>query len=714
VRMVQGYPESKIARGLHILHLEDDLLDMELVRSKLAEAEIDCKLLRVQDRGDFVAALEEREFDLILADHSLPEFDGLLALKVARELKPEVPFILVSGAIGEERAIEALKSGATDYVLKQRLERLVPAVRRAVHEAEERSKRERAEEERARLAAIVEHSQDAILAKTPDGTITSWNKGAERLYGYTKEEIIGQPIYVLVPPDRRGEVAEILEKIKLGEIVEPYETQRVGKDSRLIDVLVTVSPIKDSRGNIVGASASARDITERKRAEERLRYQAFHDLLTDLPNRQLFTDRLKQALSRTRRRGHQVAVLFLDLDNFKIINDSLGHEVGDRLLVAVGERLRRSLRPEDSLARFGGDEFTILLEGIDTPKDITHVIKRIEKTLENPFVLDRQEIFATLSIGVAVGSADHPKTPEDLLKEADIAMYRAKEEPTSYRVFDPVMYEQTLERMELERELRLAIEAKEFLVLYQPIVDLQAETTWGVEALVRWRHPSRGVLAPAKFVPIVEETGLIGPVGEQVLEEACRQAKEWQEEYLHGQPLVVAVNVSAKQLQRPNLVQVVEEILRKTSLEAGSLSLDITETAYIGVTEDPTDTVNCLKRAGVRVAIDDFGVGHSSLSYLKRLPADILKIDKYFIKELEQDAAIVSAIVDLAHILGMKVVAEGVENERQATLLREMGCDLAQGYHFAQPFPPEDMLRFLMLEKAPTSEQPIGIQRYGD
>ena len=480
-------------RGLHILNLEDDPLDTELIQANLAESGIDCELLRVQDRTAFVAALKEGDFDLILADHSLPEFDGLSALNVARELEPALPFIFVSGTLGEDAAIESLKSGATDYVLKHRLERLVPAVRRAVREAGERAKRERAEEERARLAAIVEHSEDAILAKSLDGTIISWNAGAQRLFGYATEEIVGQPISVLVPPDRRDEETEMLEKIKRAEIVEPYETLRVAKDGQLIDVLLTVSPIKDSMGNTVGASASARDISERKRAEERLRYQAFHDLLTDLPNRQLFTDRLKHALDRTRRHGHKVAVLFLDLDNFKVINDSLGHEVGDRLLVAVGERLRRCLRTEDSLARFGGDEFTILLQDIETPKDFMHVIERTVKALESPFILDRREIFVTISIGVAAGAADHPKTPEDLLRDADTAMYRAKEEPTSYRVFDPVMYEQTLARMELERELRLAIEAKEFVVLYQPIVDLQAQTTWGVEALVRWRHPTRGV-----------------------------------------------------------------------------------------------------------------------------------------------------------------------------------------------------------------------------
>jgi diguanylate cyclase (GGDEF)-like protein/PAS domain S-box-containing protein len=703
--LVRDQPEAKIERRLHILNLEDDPLDTDLIHAKLAEAGVGCEILRVQDRAAFVAALEQGAFDLILADHSLPAFDGLSALKVAREIKPEVPFVFVSGTLDEEVAIESLKNGATDYVLKHRMERLAPAVEHSVRVAAERAKRERAEEERARLAAIVEHSQDAILAETPEGTITNWNKGAERLFGYTKEEIVGQLISVLVPPDRRHEVPEILEKIKRGEFVEPYETLLVAKDGRLIDVLMTVSPIKESKGNIVGASASARDITERKRAEQRLRYRAFHDLLTDLPNRQLFTERLERALSRTRRRGHKVAVLFLDLDNFKVINDSLGHETGDRLLVAVGERLRGCVRHEDSIARFGGDEFTILLENIETPKDVTRVTKRIVKTLEAPFLLDGRELFVTVSIGVALGDAEHAKTPKDLLRDADIAMYRAKGEPTGFSVFDPAMYEQALARMELEHDLRLAIEAKEFVVFYQPIVDLRTETPWGVEALVRWRHPTRGLLAPAKFVPIVEQTGLIGPVGEQVLEEACQQAKEWRDAYVHVPSLIISVNVSAKQLQRPNLVQTVKAILEKTGLEAECLSLDITETAYIGLMEGSADNLNRLRSVGVRVAIDDFGVGYSSLSYLKRLPADILKIDKFFIKELEEDAAIVKTIVDLAHILGMKVVAEGVESERQAMQLREMGCDFGQGYHFSKPLPPEVVPRFLM-KKSQASEPP--------
>ena len=549
--------------------------------------------------------------------------------------------------------------------------------------------RMRAEEARSRLAALVEYSEDAIIGKTIDGVITSWNKGAENLYGYSAEEMVGQAISVLMPPERPKEASEILEKIKRGENVEPYETVRVAKDGRRIEASVTVSPIKDSIGNVVGASAIARDITDQKQTEKSLRYQALHDLLTDLPNRQLFVDRLQHALKRTKRReGTRVAVLFLDVDNFKVINDSLGHELGDRLLVAVGERLRRSLRPEDTLARFGGDEFTILLEDIKTPKDVIRIIKRIVRRFETPFVLDERELFVTVSIGVALGAAD-VKAPEDLLRDADIAMYRAKQGTAVYEVFDPVMYEQAVRRIDLERELREAIEAEGFVVHFQPIIDLQTGKTWGMEALVRWEHPTRGLLAPAQFVPIVEETGLIGPVGEQVLEEACRRAKEWEQETPHIAPLVVSVNVSAKQLQSPHLVQTVKKILENNGLEASRLSLDVTETVYIRTVEGDTDVLHALKSLGVRIAIDDFGVGYSSLSYLKQLPADILKIDKSFINGSEDDMLIVRTVVDLAHALGMKVVAEGVESESQASRLKDMGCDLAQGYLFSEPLPPQ-------------------------
>jgi diguanylate cyclase (GGDEF)-like protein/PAS domain S-box-containing protein len=549
--------------------------------------------------------------------------------------------------------------------------------------------RTRAEDARSRLAALVEYSDDAIIGTTLDCVITSWNKGAEKFYGYSAEEMVGQAISILMPPERSKEASEILEKIKRGENVESYETVRVAKDGRRIQVSVTVSPIKDAIGNVVGASAIARDITDQKRTEESLRYQALHDLLTDLPNRHLFVDRLQHALERTKRReGTRVAVLFLDVDNFKVINDSLGHELGDRLLVAVGERLRHSLRPEDTLARFGGDEFTILLEDVKIPKDVIRIIKRIVRRFETPFALDGRELFVALSIGVALG-ADNVKAPEDLLRDADIAMYRAKQGASVYEMFDPRMYEQAVGSMELERELREAIEAGGLVVHFQPIIDLQTGKTWGMEALVRWEHPTRGLLAPADFVPIIEETDLIGPVWEQVLEEACRRAKEWELGPPRIPDLVVSVNVSAKQLQHPRLVQTVERVLENNGLEASRLSLDVTETGYIRAVEGDTNVLHALKSLGVRIAIDDFGVGYSSLSYLKQLPADILKVDKSFINGSEENMLIVRTVVDLAHALDMKVVAEGVESEGQASQLKDMGCDLAQGYLFSEPLPPQ-------------------------
>src|SRR5215212_11236568 len=443
--------------------------------------------------------------------------------------------------------------------------------------------RTRAKEARSRLAALVEYSDDAIIGMTLDGIITSWNKGAEKLYGYSAEEAVGQHISMLAPPKRPDEIPNMLERIRRGENIDPFETVRVTKEGRRLNISLSVSPVKNSRGDITGASTIARNITDRKRMEESLRYQASHDLLTDLPNRQLFVDRLEQALRRTRRREgtKKVAVLFLDLDDFKVINDSLGHELGDRLLVAIGERLRRCLRPEETLARFGGDEFTILLEDVETPKDVLRIVKRIARRLEAPFVLDGRELFVAATVGVAVGAAADVEAPEDLIRNADIAMYRAKQGDALYEVFDPVMHEQALERMDLEHELRKAIEAGGFTVHYQPIVDLQSSKVWGVEALVRWEHPTRGLLAPAQFVPIVEEAGLIGPLGEQVLEEACRRAKEWEQETPHIAPLVVSVNVSAKQLQSPHLVQTVKKILENNGLEASRLSLDVTETVYI-------------------------------------------------------------------------------------------------------------------------------------
>jgi diguanylate cyclase (GGDEF)-like protein len=443
---------------------------------------------------------------------------------------------------------------------------------------------------------------------------------------------------------------------------------------------------------------NSRDITERKTLQERLKYQATHDLLTELPNRQLFLDRLGQALRRTRRRpGSKVAVLFVDLDNFKVVNDSLGHEVGDLLLVRVGERLRRCLRPEDTLSRFGGDEFTMLLENLSGPRDTVRIAERIIEELRSPFVLEGRELVLRASIGIALDNG-HTKGPGELLKDADTAMYRAKEEVSGYRIFESGMYEQALRRLKVENDMRRAVEAGEFIVHYQPIVDLRTGKVWGSEALVRWEHPERGLLEPSQFVPVAEETGLIVPLWERVLEKSCRRAAKWQRERPRAEPLIMCVNLSARQLRRQDLTETVKEVLRSTGLEGRRLCLDITETLYITVLEGNTAALDELRRMGVRISIDDFGMGYSSLSYLKRLPVDTLKVDRSFVSGLGEDAedtAIVRMIIELAHTLGISIIAEGVESEEQAEQLKEMGCDLGQGFHFAEPLPPEALSEIL-------------------
>ena len=528
----------------------------------------------------------------------------------------------------------------------------------------------------------------------------SWSDEVYRIYGLVPQEFVPsfEKFLQVVHPDDR----EMIEGVIKGALNKhkPYDLEHrvVRSDGEVRVVHRRAEVIRDEAGEPLRIVGTVHDITERKALEDRLEHRALHDPLTDLPNRTLFVDRLGQALGRTRRqRGRKVAVLFVDLNNFKVVNDSLGHEMGDRLLTVLAERTRRSLRPGDTLARFGGDEFTILVEDIQDPADAIQVAERITADLRRPFVLKGREIFASASIGVALGEFS-TKGAEDLLRDADTAMYRAKESGSNYCMFDPEMYEHAVERLELENDLRRAAESDEFAVRYQPIVRLGTDEVWGVEALARWNHPTRGLLGPPEFMPAAEESGLITPMGNRLLEEACREAKGWQESDPHMPPLILSVNLSAKQLRRPDLAENIGRILGKTGLEASCLTLDVAETVYIKALEGNTAALDGLKEAGVRISIDDFGMGYSSLSYLKRLPADILKIDRTFIAGLGEDledTAIVRMIIELAHTLGLEVVAEGVETEGQLQILRELGCDMAQGYYFARPLLSEEVSRFL-------------------
>ena len=551
-------------------------------------------------------------------------------------------------------------------------------------------------------ASVLEAVGQPVIATDLEGKVLYWNRAAEETYGWSSGEALGRRSRDLtVPKESLEKAEEVVSELRAGRTWSGEVLLR-RKDGSIVPVFVTATPLFDARGDLAGMIGVSSDISERKALEAELERRASHDPLTGLPNRHAFVERIGQALRRTRRRQNSrgVGVLFMDLDGFKTINDSLGHEAGDRLLVAVAECLRNRLRTEDVVARFGGDEFAVLLEDTAGTSEAIRVAQRIAEDLREPFTVDDFQVSVSTSIGITLGTAQANDDPEGMLREADAAMFRAKEQgPGRYAVFDPAMQTRAQERLELEAELRRALEQGEFVLYYQPEVSLHDGKMVGFEALLRWQHPERGLLKPSAFVPLAEETDLITPIGRWVLEEACQQAKRWEEERPLASPMTMEINLSSKQLRRQGLVRTVEEALARADLEAHTLALDMTETVLIRTSEDNTQALDALKEMGVRLGLDDFGTGYSSLSYLKRLPVDRVKVDKSFVKGLGEnatDTALVRMIIDLCHTLGVEIVAEGIETSDQATLLRDMGCDLGQGYYFARPLRAEELAERLL------------------
>ncbi|HXW33660.1 MAG TPA: EAL domain-containing protein [Acidimicrobiales bacterium] len=708
--------------------------------------------------------------------------------------------------------------------------RLEPNGASATSASEER----RAEQRNATLAAIVESSEDAIMAATLDGTITAWNAGAERLLGYKAEEILGRSGLVLVPEEDLEAQWERYSELASGNSAEHFETRRRTKDGRVIPVSLTLSLVRSSDGTIVGVSGIARDITvlkemkealarserrframvqgghdvvllseeshlvtyaspsiervlgvcsedvvggqtvdmvhpddrdvvaryaeaaasrpghhapinvrmcrsngteihveltatnllddpdvggivynftdvsHRVEAEEALRHQALHDALTDLPNRALFLDRLRSAVRRSARDASRVAVLLVDVDNFKVINDSLGHSAGDHLLKAVASRISGALREVDTVARFGGDEFVILCEQLGSDQEALLVTRRVLEEISRPVSVRGEDRVVTASIGLSTlaGGSDDP---ERLLRDADAAMYTAKAKGRArYEVFDNSMHTSALVRLDTETALRRALDHEELVVHYQPVVDLDGGRIVGAEALVRWQRPGHGLVPPGGFIAIAEECGLIVPIGEWVMDRACRDLADWRRQAAGptSQTLELAVNLAQRQLADPRLCRVVETSIRSAGVPADRVCLEVTETDIMADAQQTAHTLQELKELGVSIAIDDFGTGYSSLAYLKLFPVDVLKLDRSFVDGLghdPNDTAIAATILALARTLSVRSLAEGIETATQLAELRRLACDLGQGFFFSRPMPADEILELFVSESVSTA-----------
>ncbi len=594
----------------------------------------------------------------------LPLRDGVLGVLLLAQLKP-----------ASRQVSAALGALATQLALSLEGARLAEAIH--VQNSE------------ARFASLVQHSSDLITVVGPDAMIAYQSPSSTRVLGYAPDELTGTRFDQLVGPDDAERLLRVIADgsaypRREGEVIECTLRHRDG-GLRQFEILHT-NLLDDA--HVRGIVLNARDVSERKAFEEQLAHQAFHDPVTNLPNRALFVERVRHAISRARRENAKLAVIFLDLDDFKTINDSLGHAAGDTTLIDVAKRLSHSIRSSDTAARFGGDEFVVLLEDLDATQTVVDVAERVLEDLRQPLMIAGKELMLHGSIGISIFEGDSTAGADELIRDADAAMYIAKRDGKSgYRMFEPEMHAGVLARLELRADLQRALERGEFELHYQPIVRLTDGRVAGMEALLRWQHAERGLVAPEDFIPFTEETGLIVPIGRWVLREACRQAAAVQDMALAGDERYMCVNLSMKQLQHSDVFSDVKDALDESGLKPQLLTLEITESMLIDDPEVAVVKLNELRSLGVRIAMDDFGTGYSSLSYLSRFPVDLIKMDRSFLKPeaTPETADLSSAIVALGSSLSLEVVAEGIELDEQFARLRDLGCAFGQGFHFAHP-----------------------------
>jgi diguanylate cyclase (GGDEF)-like protein/PAS domain S-box-containing protein len=685
-----------------LLLVEDNPADVRLLREIFHEqTSHNTELTQVETIGEaekYLAASVAP--DIILLDLGLPDAQGLEAIRRARAAAPRVPLVVLTALDDESVAARALQEGVQDYLIKGEID--ARGLLRALRYAVERKSMEVALFAEKELAQVTLNSiGDAVICTDVLGKVTFLNPVAERMTGWSREEAAGKAVaevFRIVDAADHKTTPNVMEMaITQDRIMHlPSNCMLIQRDGFEIPIDDSVAPIHDREGQASGVVIVFHDVGSTRTMALQMAHSAHHDFLTGLPNRKLLNDRVRQAISSASRNAKKVAVLFLDLDGFKHINDSLGHSIGDRLLQSVAKRLTASVRGSDTVSRQGGDEFVVLLSEVEHSEGAVTTMKRLLQAVTEPHSIDVHDLHITACIGVSI-YPDDGLDAETLIKNADTAMFQAKENGRqNFQFFKPAMNTRAVERQSIEGSLRRALERQEFAVHYQPKINLKTGTISGAEALIRWTHPTRGPVSPAQFIPVAEDCGLILPIGNWVLREACKQARTWVAE---GLPLgTMGVNISAIEFRNESFLEGVFAILEDTGLEPRFLELELTESVLMKRPESTASILQALRAKGVQVAVDDFGTGYSSLSYLQKFSIDALKIDQSFVRRITtapDETTIVTAVISMARSLKLRVVAEGVETLNELEFLQARHCDEAQGYYFSRPVPAEEFAKLL-------------------
>ena len=697
-----------MGKSLNVLFIEDSEADAELTTAELARGGFIPHTERVETRHSMLDALTKAEWDVILCDYSMPRFSAEAALQTLKESGQDIPFIITSGAVDAEDTVSLLKQGAHDFMNKEALARLVPAIEREIREAEVRRQRRLAEERVRILSSAVQQSPVSVLITNPDGRIEYVNPKYEQITGYASNEAIGRDLgFTLLNQTSADAMAAMRHSISHAQEWRG-EFCSIRRDGQVFWEFVSLSPLRNETGDLTHFVIIKEDITVRRSYEERLLRQAHYDDLTGLANRVLMLEHLNVALESSARNHRQTAMMCIDLDRFKNVIDSLGHSCGDDVLRESAGRLSGCIRNGDILARMGGDEFIIILPDISTPKEAEKVAEKIIAAFAQPFFIGGKEYFVTASIGIALSPKDG-RSANLIQRNADLAMYKAKELGRNrYHFFTEDINTQLMQRLELEVRLRQAIALEELELHYQPIYDINTNMMIGFEALVRWRQPDGSLLMPVNFIPMAEDIGIIQEIDKWVMATACADAAKLVHE--SKRTLRLSLNVSPKQLQIPDYANFVAHQLFINNLSPTQLELEVTERVIMQ--NDPQTQINitALCDLGVRLSIDDFGTGYSSLAYLQKFPFKTLKIDRGFVSQICEDPnthRLVDTIITMAHGLDMEIVAEGIENDQQRQLLQKQGCDHAQGYFFSYPGPLKELREKINIPWEAPSEKPL-------